>query len=102
MRTVHIHVPSDATLHLHDSVCACGYIPHCDACYENAADHLENNAELFAAGPRLRAGSQEFYDRVQDYLDVADSELPASLVAAMNELEATWRAADGNPPDPTR
>jgi len=53
------------------------------------------NARFIAAAPDMRQASQRFYDAVQNYLDVHDSELPAELVQAMNELEAAWRKGDG-------
>jgi hypothetical protein len=56
-------------------------------------------ANLMAAGPELRAASQELYDRLQDYLGVPDSELPDSLVKGMDRLEAAWAKADRTPPD---
>src|SRR3954447_19521895 len=60
----------------------------------------EANARLMAAAPDMRQASQRFYDAVQNYLDVPDSELPGELVEAMDELEAAWRRADGTQPEP--
>ena len=37
---------------------------------------------------------EELYDRLQDYLRVADSDLPEDLVKAMDGLEAAWHRAD--------
>lgn len=55
-------------------------------------------AALFAAAPGLRRASQELYDRLQEYLDVSDTQLIeqgySTLVEAMDALEAAWHEAD--------
>lgn len=56
-------------------------------------------ANLMAAGPELRAASQELYDRLRDHLDVPDRELPDPLVKGMDRMEAAWAKADRTPPD---
>ncbi len=70
-------------------------------CYQQPFDTwtAEANARLIAAAPDLWQASQRFYDAVQDYLDVPDSELPEELVAAMDALEAVWHTADGTLPE---
>jgi len=57
------------------------------------------NGLLLAAAPELRDASQHLYNAIQDYLNVPDSELPADLVAAFNEMEAAWHKADGTTPE---
>lgn len=54
---------------------------------------------LIIAAPDLREASQRFYDAVNDYLLVQDSELPQEVVTAMDDLEAAWHKADGTLPE---
>jgi hypothetical protein len=91
---------SDITVELLQSLCGDYSVQDIEISRKRRFCSKENvHRHLGAAVRELQTASQALYDALQRYLmDFADSELPADLVAGMDELEAAWRTADGKNP----